>query len=131
MKKIQTILLVFLGAAVGFAAGMKYHAHYSDSVELRLRLWESETRADVALRALRHIRSGSTNTVAFLECELDEAAASLGHITADIPPSKRSDEHVRMIRKIKEDRAQFPYASCVNHEKSVARAFSLLEEVSR
>jgi len=130
-QRVQVALFVLLGLAVGFGTGMKYNARYCDTVELNLRLSEAETRADVSLRALKHIRTNSTNTVAFLECSLDEAVSGVGSIVTDIPISRRSDDHVRMIRKVKDYRTQFPYKSCINHERSVARAFVLVEGDTR
>src|SRR4051812_1932689 len=121
MRKTRIFLIGLTGMAIGFAVGMKYATHLSDQTEHTLRIWEQESRADIAVRALRFIRHDSTNTVAFLESNLDNSVAILGILVEKIPESHRTQRDIEMIQIVQHYRAEFPRQP---EPPAVSRAFS-------
>ncbi len=133
MKKPSKSSLVLIALAVGlgggFQAGWWMSQHHSTPIERDLKLRVQVDRADIALRALKQLRDGSTNTVPYLETELDDIIVSLGRLIADTPAGERGQTELLMLGKIRDYRAHFTHVpEHASFDAKIAHAFSILDE---
>ena len=133
MKNLSTpslVLIAFtLGLGGGFFSGTWTHRHFSDQIDLDARIAEQTHNADVALRALKLLRAGSTNTVPFLEVELDDATVSIGRLVHQTPVAQRGVLELPMLAKIRDYRTTFPHKSeQPGLDEEIAHAFTFLDE---
>jgi hypothetical protein len=129
MKTAHAVVLAVMIFPAGFFAGMKTMAHYHKSIERDLRMRPEECKTDIALRALRHIRANSTNTIAFLETQLDVGIIDLGSVLASTPRSmwRKADEE--LLRSARDYKAQFPSKGRSDLDRGVSEVFSLLDNL--
>jgi hypothetical protein len=121
--------LVLVALALGFLTGAWFIRHFSERTERYLEMARQEDRADIALRALNHLRASSTNAVPFLEIQLDDATVSLGHLLAEMPASERDQTALLMLGKARDYRAKFPHKSeQPGLDEEIAHTFTLLDE---
>jgi hypothetical protein len=111
---------------------MRYMASCSKNTEVDLSMRAQEDRIDIALRALRQLRAGTTNTSEFLEVQLDDAVIALAHLISDSSKAYCTRNGLTMIQKAKEYRAKFPHHSAQpGLDESIARSFALTDETPR
>ena len=132
MRKARPYLFAALALALGFGLGMRYMTFFSESMEAELKMRAQEDRIDMAVRALRQLQAGSTNTSQFLETQLDDAVLALGHLLSESPTVYGARNGREMILKAKEYRAKFPHTSTQPWlDESVARTFAPTNELPR
>lgn len=132
MSKARPYLFAALALAFGFGLGMRYMAFLSQDLGPELKMRTQEDRIDMAVRALRQLRAGSTNTSEFLETQLDDAVLALGHLVSEHPTVYGARNGREMLLKAKEYRCRFPHSSSQPWlDEKVASAFALTNAPSR
>lgn len=129
MKKSILLNLTLVALGAGFLCGFWSSRHFSDPNERGLEMDRQTDKADVALRALKGLREGNTNTMPFLENELDVSIVLLGAMVAETPVRERGQTELQTLGKIRDYRAKFPHKSNQpGFDEEIARAFSILDE---
>src|SRR5437588_10955037 len=103
MKKLSipsvVLIALIIALGVGFQGGMCTYRHFSDGIERQLKIRMQLDKADVALRALKQLRDGSTITVPFLETQLDDVLVLLRHLIAETLAGERGESERRTVRQ--------------------------------
>jgi len=129
MKNSLAFNLMLLTCVVGFGGGLWFSRHFSDPIVHKLQIDGQTDRIDTDLRALRFIREGSTNTVPFLEGQLDDAIVSLGDVVVSPPTSEPDRLALAMLQKGRDYRTKFPHVSGQpGLDEKIARTFAILSE---
>jgi hypothetical protein len=93
MKKFSIPSLVVIALVVGlgcsFQAGCWTHRHFYDPIQHDLQLRVQLDKGDTVVRAPKLLRDGNTNTVPFLETQLDDVMITLGRPVAATPKGER------------------------------------------
>lgn len=132
MSKARPYLFAALALALGFGLGVRYMTLFSERTEAELKMRAQEDRIDIAVRTLRQLRAGSTNTSEFLEIQLDDAVLALEHLLSESPTVYGARNGREMILRAKAYRAQFPHASTQPWlDEKVARIFAPTNEPPR
>jgi hypothetical protein len=132
MRKARPYLFAALALALGFGLGLRYMASFSHNMEVDLKMRAQEDRIDMAVRALKQLRAGTTNTSEFLEIQLDEAVLALGNLVSNSPKAYGVWNGFAMIEKAKEYRAKYPHSSAQpGLDEWLARTFALIDELRR
>src|SRR5512139_3845821 len=115
MKKLSMpgliMVALVVGLGCGFQAGWWTHRHVSDPVQHDLELRVQLDEGDTVVRALKLLRDGGTNTVAFLETQLDDVVLALGRLVVATPKTERGPSELLMLGKIRDYRVKFPRKS--------------------
>ena len=133
MKKLSVPTLVVIalvvGLGCGFQTGWWAHRHVSDPIQHDLELRVQLDEGDTVVRTLKLLRDGSTNTVPFLEAQLDDVVLGLGRLMAATPKTERGPSELLMLGKIRDYRVKFPHKSGQPEvDVGIAEAFSVLDE---
>ena len=133
MKKFSipslVVIALVVGLGCGFQAGWWTHRHFSDPIQHDLQLRVQLDEGDTVIRALKLLRDGSTNTVPFLETQLDDVVLELGRLVVATPKTQRGPSELLMLGKIRDYRARYPHKSGQpGVDERIAQAFSILDE---
>jgi hypothetical protein len=133
MKKFSAPSLVLIALVVGlgggFLAGWRIHQHFSDPIQRGLEIRVQEDKGDAVLRTLTLLRADSTNTVPFLESQLDDVIVMLGpFVTKPVARGKGWRSPNLMLEKIRDYRARFPHSSPQGFDDRISKIFSSLDE---
>ena len=125
MKKLSKPALVLwalvIGMGGGYLLGWHFRSRFADEAERRLEISIHEDKGDAVLRALKHLRADSTNTVPFLESQLDDVVLGLGPLSAE--------SQSLMLGKIRDYRSSFPHTSSQpGHDKRIAEILTKSDE---
>jgi hypothetical protein len=133
MKKLSTFTVFLIAVAVGlgggFQLGWRIRTHFSDKTQHDLEIRAQEDKGDAVLRTLKLLRADSTNTVPFLESQLDDVIVMLGPFVTQ--PSARGEGWKSpnlMLEKIRDYRTTFPHTSAQGLDDRMVKIFSSLDE---
>jgi len=133
MRKLSATALVsvalVIGLGGGFYVGMRTARHFSEPTERSLRVAAASREGDAVLRALRHLRTGSTNAVPFLELHLDQAVIEVGDALSKMPKAEAPQAEIHFLAHVRDYRLQFPHTPEVaGWDHRIAQAFALVDE---
>ena len=132
MKKFSTVTLVLIALLVGlgggFQLGWAIRSHFSRTTEHGLEIRVQEDKGDAVLRALKLLRADSTNTVPFLESQLDDVIVTLGPFVKSNAKGEGYRSPNTILEKIREYRSRFPHSSAQGFDNRIAKVFSSLDE---
>ena len=125
MRKPSTVTLVLIALVVGlgggFQVGWRLLSHFSERTHHGLEIRAQEDKGDAVLRTLKLLRADSTNTVPFLESQLDDVVITLGPLAAE--------SHNLMLGKIRDYRSKFPHSSSQpGVDSKISEVFSKIDE---
>lgn len=127
MKMPYVVSIIVVAFVMGFFAGVRTLKQYNQELEECLNTVPAEDKIDVTLRALSLTRQNNTNTIPYLEAELDVSVDDLGHALQKIPQSKWDSNASMALNHARAYRKNFPWKSEEpNLDSGVSNAFSLL-----
>jgi hypothetical protein len=92
-------------------------------IEQNLEINALQDNADIALRTLNKLMSNDTNTVVYLQDELDTTVISLGKTLKEIPESQWDVNSIGILRRARDYYMRFPKSQL---DPGLVEAFSLL-----
>jgi hypothetical protein len=128
MKKVHAIWLAGFSFLVGLYSAHWAYSRYTRELELALETHPAGDRADVALRALQELHQDRTNTIPYLETQLDDDIDTISKTLKRVPRSEWSADNMLILAKARAYRTKFPWESGNRElDNEISNAFLLLD----
>jgi hypothetical protein len=117
------------GIGGGYLLGWHVRSRFAEEEARVLEIRVQEYKGDAVLRTLTLLRAGSTNTVPFLESQLDDVIVMLGpFVTKPVARGEGWRSPNLMLQRIRDYRAKFPHGSSQGFDDRISKIFSSLDE---
>jgi hypothetical protein len=108
MKITYVLSCTIIAFAIGFKCCDLFIEHSNGAIIAGLESDAPNQKCDLALRTLVKLRAEDTNTLPFLETELDVGIIDLGNVLSKEKPSAWSEADKIVLQRAKDYRRRFP-----------------------